>query len=48
MSAHHALSVLAGPISNGPGPGTFLRILVAVALVGVVVLAVLLLRGYRD
>jgi hypothetical protein len=42
------LALLAAPISNGSGPGTFLRIIVALAVVGVVAMAILLLRGYRD
>jgi len=42
-----ALQQLAA-ISNGSGPGTFLRIIVSVSIVGVVLLAVLLLRGYRE
>lgn len=48
MLPRTALDTLAAPISTGSGPGVFLRIVVAVAIVGVVVLAVLLLRGYRD
>jgi hypothetical protein len=35
-------------ISNGSGPGMFLRVIVIAAIVGVVVMAWLLLRGYRD
>jgi hypothetical protein len=47
MRTTTALQQLAA-ISNGTGPGMFLRIVVIVAVVGVVGLAFLLLRGYRD
>jgi hypothetical protein len=47
MRTTTALQQLAA-ISNGAGPGMFLRIIVAAAIVGVVVLAVFLLRGYRE
>jgi len=42
-----ALQQLAA-ISNGNGPGMFLRIIVIAAIVGVVLLALVLLRGYRE
>jgi hypothetical protein len=42
-----ALQQLAA-ISNGSGPGMFLRIIVIAAVVGVVLLAFILLRGYRE
>jgi len=46
MRTTTALQHLAA-ISNGNGPGMFLRIIMIVAIVGVVLLAVVLLRGYR-
>ncbi|GAA1982063.1 hypothetical protein [Kitasatospora viridis] len=39
---------LAAPISGGPGPGLFLRLVVIGSLVGVVLLAWILLRAGRD
>jgi hypothetical protein len=48
MNPSSALDLLAAPVSDGTGPGTFLRIIVIAAVVGVVLLAVFLLRGYRD
>ena len=47
MRTTTALQQLAA-ISNGAGPGMFLRILFAASIVGVVVLALFLLRGYRE
>jgi hypothetical protein len=47
MRTTTALQQLAA-ISDGAGPGMFLRIIVIVAVVGVVLLAVFLLRGYRE
>jgi hypothetical protein len=47
MNSASALQQLAA-ISNGSGPGMFLRILVIVSVVGVAFMAVFLLRGYRD
>ena len=47
MRTTTALQQLAA-ISNGAGPGMFLRILFASSIVGVVVLALFLLRGYRE
>jgi hypothetical protein len=35
-------------ISNGGGPGMFLRVIVIAAVVGVAIMAWVLLRGYRD
>jgi len=46
MRTTTALQHLAA-ISNGGGPGMFLRIIMIVAIVGVVLLSVVLLRGYR-
>ncbi|WP_200886853.1 hypothetical protein [Phaeacidiphilus oryzae] len=46
MNPSSALDLMAAPISDGSGPGMFLRIIVIVAVVGVVFLAVVLLRGY--
>jgi hypothetical protein len=47
MRTTTALQQLAA-ISNSSGPGMFLRIIVICAVVGVVFLAVFLLRGYRE
>ncbi|MHA6759906.1 hypothetical protein [Streptacidiphilus sp. PAMC 29251] len=47
MRTTTALQQLAA-ISNGAGPGMFLRIIVIAAIVGVVLLAFILLRGYRE
>ncbi|MBF9070342.1 hypothetical protein [Streptacidiphilus fuscans] len=47
MHTNDALLQLAA-ISNGSGPGMFLRVLVIAAIVGVVIMAFVLLRGYRD
>lgn len=47
MRTTTALQQLAA-ISNGSGPGMFLRIIVIASVVGVVLLAFVLLRGYRD
>lgn len=47
MRTTTALQHLAA-ISNGAGPGMFLRIIVIAAVVGVVLLAFVLLRGYRE
>jgi len=48
MNPTAALSTLAAPISNSSGPGDFLRIIVIVAVVGVVAMAIFLLRGYGS
>jgi hypothetical protein len=47
MHTYDTLVQLAA-ISDGTGPGMFLRVLVITAIVGVVLMAWLLLRGYRD
>jgi hypothetical protein len=47
MRTTTALQQLAA-ISNGTGPGMFLRVIVIAAVVGVVLLAFVLLRGYRE
>ena len=47
MRTTTALQQLAA-ISNGTGPGMFLRVIVIAAVVGVVLLAFVLLRGYRQ
>ncbi|WP_162837957.1 MULTISPECIES: hypothetical protein [Streptacidiphilus] len=47
MHTNETLIQLAA-ISNGSGPGMFLRWIVIAAIVGVVLMAWLLLRGYRD
>lgn len=47
MRTTTALQQLAA-ISNGTGPGMFLRIVVIASVVGVALLAFVLLRGYRD
>ncbi|MEZ0065691.1 hypothetical protein ABIA32_001691 [Streptacidiphilus sp. MAP12-20] len=47
MHTTDALLQLAA-ISDGSGPGMFLRVIVIVAVVGVVLLGWLLLRGYGD
>jgi hypothetical protein len=47
MHTTDALLQLAA-ISDGSGPGAFLRWIVIAAIVGVVLLGWLLLRGYRD
>lgn len=47
MHTYDSLIQLAA-ISNGSGPGVFLRVIVVAAVVGVVLMAWLLLRGYRN
>jgi hypothetical protein len=47
MRTTTALNQLAA-ISDGSGPGMFLRTIVIVAVVGSVIMAFFLLRGYRD
>ncbi|MFC5907846.1 hypothetical protein [Streptacidiphilus monticola] len=47
MHTATALQQLAA-ISNGNGPGMFLRIIVIVTVLGVAALAVILMRAYRD
>jgi hypothetical protein len=47
MHSNDALIQLAA-ISNGDGPGMFLRVIVIVTIVGVALMAWALLRGYRD
>jgi hypothetical protein len=47
MHTTNALQQLAA-ISDGSGPGMFLRVIVIVSVVGVVGMAFFLLRGYRD
>ncbi len=39
---------LAGPISSGPGPGLFLRLVVLGSIVGVGLLAWILVRAGRN
>ncbi|WP_354640347.1 hypothetical protein [Kitasatospora camelliae] len=43
-----ALAYLAGPISDEPGPGLFLRIILVASVVGVGLLAWLILRAGRE
>jgi hypothetical protein len=47
MTSTTALQQLAA-ISDGSGPGMFLRTIVIVSVVGCVAMAFFLLRGYRD
>ncbi|MEZ0091578.1 hypothetical protein [Streptacidiphilus sp. EB129] len=47
MRTTTALQQLAA-ISDGSGPGMFLRIIVIASVVGVVLLAFILLRGYKQ
>ncbi|MDH6578708.1 hypothetical protein [Kitasatospora sp. MAP5-34] len=44
----HTLVNLAAPISSGPGPGLFLRIIVISSIVGVCLLGWILVRAGRD
>ncbi|MGF1428153.1 hypothetical protein [Kitasatospora sp. LaBMicrA B282] len=46
MSPDHLLNLAA--ISNGPGPGLFLRLVVVGSIIGVCLLAWILVRAGRD
>jgi hypothetical protein len=39
---------LAGPISGGPGPGLFLRLIVIGSIVGVLLLVWILAKAHSD
>jgi hypothetical protein len=45
MDFHHALTLAA---SQSPGPGPVMRTIIVVSLVGVVLIAWFVLRGYRN
>ncbi|MFE0457694.1 hypothetical protein ACFW1A_00340 [Kitasatospora sp. NPDC058965] len=46
--SHTDLAVLATPISDGPGPGLFLRLVVAGSIIGVLLLVWILARANRS
>jgi hypothetical protein len=46
MQIHHALTLAAD--SGSPGPGPIMRSVIVIAVVGVVLIAWLVLRGYRN
>lgn len=45
---HSSTALQLAAISNGTGPGMFLRVIVIVSVLGAVGMAFFLLRGYRD
>ena len=45
MHTHHLLTLA---VSQSPGPGPIMRSLIVISVVGVVLIAWFVLRGYRD
>jgi hypothetical protein len=45
MHTHHLLTLA---VNQSPGPGPIMRSLIVISVVGVVLIAWFVLRGYRD